>query len=138
VTEAAYARQEGGTHYVTLPIQPIKFAMQNHWDSAAFSVLKYVTRHRSKNGLVDLKKARHFVDLRLTERASWWRPYGLISMGEYCRVNLIDERDQPTLLFLESWVKGGSTEQPVIHCLDMLIADPTNGDTGPKPTIAPL
>lgn len=57
--------QVDGTHYKTLAIQPIEFAMANGLDPCAFSILKYVTRHRTKNGLRDVEKAEHFRQLRL-------------------------------------------------------------------------
>lgn len=55
--------QEGGTHYKTLAIQPIEYIHANGIPFAEGSVIKYVTRWRSKNGIADLKKARHFLDL---------------------------------------------------------------------------
>lgn len=55
--------QEGGDHYKTLKIQPIEYIHANGIAFAEGSVIKYVTRWRSKNGIADLKKARHFLDL---------------------------------------------------------------------------
>jgi hypothetical protein len=55
--------QEGGTHYKTLKIQPIEYIHANCIGFAEGSVIKYVTRWKEKNGIEDLKKARHFLDL---------------------------------------------------------------------------
>jgi len=55
--------QEGGDHYKSLKIQPIEYIHANNIPFAEGSVIKYVTRWRSKNGIADLKKARHFIDL---------------------------------------------------------------------------
>lgn len=52
-----------GQHYAKCKIQPIDYAMANELDACQFSVVKYVTRFRDKNGLEDLKKAKHFIDL---------------------------------------------------------------------------
>jgi hypothetical protein len=63
--------QIGGGHYKALKIQPIEYIHANNIPFAEGSVIKYVTRWRGKNGLQDLKKARHFIDLliELEEKA---------------------------------------------------------------------
>jgi len=61
--ESALNNQEGGDHYKKLKIQPIEYIHANGIPFAEGSVIKYVTRWRDKNGLKDLKKARHFIDL---------------------------------------------------------------------------
>ncbi len=55
--------QEGGTHYKKYAIQPIEYIHANKLDFFQGSVVKYITRFRDKNGLEDLKKAKHFIDL---------------------------------------------------------------------------
>ena len=55
--------QEGGTHYKIMPIQPVEYAHKNGLNFCQGSIVKYVTRYKSKNGIEDLKKARHFIDL---------------------------------------------------------------------------
>jgi hypothetical protein len=60
---SALSVQEGGDHYRTLKIQPIEYIHANGIPFAEGCVIKYVTRWRGKNGLADLKKARHFIDL---------------------------------------------------------------------------
>jgi Protein of unknwon function (DUF3310) len=55
--------QEGGNHYKDLKIQPVEFAHANQLPFIEGSIIKYVTRHKSKNGKQDLLKARHFIDL---------------------------------------------------------------------------
>ena len=60
---SALEQQEGGSHYKDLPIQPVEYCHRNGLGFCESSVIKYVTRWRSKNGLDDLRKARHFIDL---------------------------------------------------------------------------
>lgn len=55
--------QEGGSHYKDMRIQPIEFIHANGIPFAEGSIIKYVARWRTKNGIQDLKKARHFLDL---------------------------------------------------------------------------
>ena len=61
--EDAFKQQTGGSHYQGLAITPIEYAMKNHLDACQFSVVKYITRFRDKNGLEDLKKAKYFIEI---------------------------------------------------------------------------
>ena len=63
VTESPLASQVGGDHYKKLAIQPVEYIHKNNIPFIEGSVIKYVTRWRSKNGITDLKKARHFIEL---------------------------------------------------------------------------
>jgi hypothetical protein len=55
--------QEGGIHYKDMPIQPVEFIQKNRIPYIEGNIIKYVCRHKSKNGVEDLKKARHYIDL---------------------------------------------------------------------------
>jgi hypothetical protein len=55
--------QTGGSHYKDLKIQPVEYIHANDLGFCEGSVIKYITRWRAKNGIEDLKKARHFIDL---------------------------------------------------------------------------
>lgn len=59
----ALQRQEGGSHYRDMVIQPIEYIHANGLPFAEGTVIKYVSRWRVKNGIADLKKARHVLDL---------------------------------------------------------------------------
>lgn len=59
----AKSEQVGGDHYKTLKIQPIEYILANGIGFPEGCVIKYVTRWRSKGGIEDLRKARHFLDL---------------------------------------------------------------------------
>lgn len=51
----------GGNHY-DLPIQPWDYIAANQLGFFEGNVVKYVTRWKRKNGLEDLRKARHYLD----------------------------------------------------------------------------
>lgn len=56
-----YHRQVGGDHYFN-PIQPwdiIRAWELNYWEG---NIVKYVLRHKGKNKVEDLEKARHYLD----------------------------------------------------------------------------
>lgn len=57
--------QEGGNHYRKYAIQPTEFIHANNVGFIEGNVIKYVLRHRDKNGKQDLLKARHYIDLLL-------------------------------------------------------------------------
>lgn len=59
----AIQRQEGGAHYKNMAIQPVEYIYANGIGYMEGSVIKYVSRWKAKNGVEDLKKARHFIDL---------------------------------------------------------------------------
>lgn len=60
---SALSIQHGGAHYKDLPIQPIEYIHANGLGFCEGSVIKYITRWRLKNGVEDLKKAQHFIEL---------------------------------------------------------------------------
>jgi hypothetical protein len=55
--------QIAGNHYKDMVIQPAIFNIKNQIGFIEGSVIKYVCRWKNKNGLEDLKKARHFIRL---------------------------------------------------------------------------
>ena len=61
----AWDKQEGGSHYKDLKIQPMQYALDNKLDYAQANVVKYVTRHANKNGKEDLLKAIHNIELMI-------------------------------------------------------------------------
>jgi hypothetical protein len=63
--QSAFKSQGGGKHYKSLAIQPAEFCQRNHLGFCEASVVKYVTRHKSKNGRQDIEKAIHFLNLLL-------------------------------------------------------------------------
>ena len=56
-------RQIGGDHYKKYSIQPVEFIMENNLDYCQANVIKYITRFRDKNGVEDLRKAKHYVEM---------------------------------------------------------------------------
>jgi len=60
---SALESQVGGSHYNELPIQPVEYIHRNGLGFCEGCVIKYVTRHRAKNGKQDLQKAIHFLEM---------------------------------------------------------------------------
>ena len=57
------SHQVGGSHYKNMAIQPFDYIHKNGIPFAEGSVIKYVSRWRSKGGVDDLKKAKHFIEM---------------------------------------------------------------------------
>lgn len=55
--------QVGGNHYKNMVIQPIEFITKNNLPFIIGNVIKYACRARSKNGIEDLRKAKHYLEL---------------------------------------------------------------------------
>ncbi len=63
--DSALGNQVAGDHYKSMVIQPVEFCQKNNLNLCEASVVKYVCRHKSKNGAEDIKKAIHFLELLL-------------------------------------------------------------------------
>lgn len=50
-------------HYTQHKIQPVVFIGENRLDFLVGCIIKYVTRYNLKNGVEDLEKARHYLDM---------------------------------------------------------------------------
>ncbi len=61
--ETALDTQIGGTHYKNCAIQPVEFITKNKLGFLEGCVIKRICRYEDKNGLEDLKKAKHEIDL---------------------------------------------------------------------------
>lgn len=56
-------QQVGGNHYKDLKIQPVEYIHANNIGYMEGNVIKYVSRWRAKNGIKDLEKAKHYIEL---------------------------------------------------------------------------
>jgi hypothetical protein len=56
-------KQEGGNHYKPFVIQPVEFILKNSIPFVEGCIIKYICRYKEKNGIEDLKKARHYIDM---------------------------------------------------------------------------
>jgi hypothetical protein len=62
---SAIDNQVGGDHYSKMAIQPAVYCQFNELNFLESSVIKYVSRHKSKNGREDIEKAIHCLELLL-------------------------------------------------------------------------
>jgi hypothetical protein len=62
---SALDKQEGGDHYRKMKIQPVEFICANNIPYCEAAVIKYISRHKEKNGAQDIRKAIHYCELIL-------------------------------------------------------------------------
>ena len=58
-------KQEGGTHYKNMIIQPAEYIHKNGIGFLAGNAIKYISRYKEKNGKEDIKKAIHYLEMIL-------------------------------------------------------------------------
>ena len=95
-----YDKQVGGSHYKKMKIQPSKFVIENELLFPEGNVIKYICRHRYKNGKEDLEKAVHFIEMIIE------RDYKLIPMTEeeeYRNAGITKEEAERTYPPKNSW-----------------------------------
>lgn len=66
MSDVANNKQVDGNHYKK-PIQPWDFIHANGMGYLAGNIVKYVSRYQDKNGLVDLYKAKHYLEKLIEE-----------------------------------------------------------------------
>ena len=97
---SAYDKQIGGKHYQNFSIQPSKFVIENELLFPEGNVIKYICRHRFKNGKEDLEKAVHFIEMIIE------RDYPTIPMTEeeeYRNAGITKEEAEKTYPPKNSW-----------------------------------
>ena len=63
--------QVAGNHYKDLAIQPVEYIHANGIGYFEGNVIKYVSRWRAKNGIKDLEKAKHYIELLIKPVCNW-------------------------------------------------------------------
>jgi hypothetical protein len=62
---SALDKQEGGSHYKNMAIQPLEFIHANDVPFIEANIIKYILRHKTKNKKQDVLKAIHYCELLL-------------------------------------------------------------------------
>ena len=60
---SALNKQVDGSHYKDMTIQPVIYIYANNIPFIEGNIIKYVSRWKNKNGIKDLEKARHLIDM---------------------------------------------------------------------------
>lgn len=62
-TVNALDTQVGGGHYKNMKIQPVEFCQVNQLNTCEANIVKYICRYKNKNGVEDLRKVKHYLEL---------------------------------------------------------------------------
>ena len=62
-----FKKQVGGSHYQNYKIQPTEYILANSLNFCQGNVIKYITRYKDKNGVEDLKKAKHYIEMLIEQ-----------------------------------------------------------------------
>lgn len=60
-------KQVGGNHYAKMKIQPVVFIVENDIPYREANAIKYICRHKNKNGRQDIEKAIHYLEMILED-----------------------------------------------------------------------
>lgn len=63
VQQSSLDIQIDGSHYKSQAIQPAEYIHANGIGYFEGNVIKYVSRWKAKNGITDLQKAKHYIEL---------------------------------------------------------------------------
>ena len=92
--KSALDEQVGGDHYKKLGIQPIELIRDINANFFQGNVIKYVTRYKDKNGIKDLEKAKHYLELieelHPNNNSKKITSYGIDKVNDYIYANKID------------------------------------------------
>lgn len=69
--------QHDGNHYKLMAIQPAEYALANQLGYCEATAIKYISRWKLKDGLVDLDKAIHFLQILKEDAQKHPDKYGL-------------------------------------------------------------
>lgn len=97
--------QIGGSHYKSMAVQPLEFGYLNQYDACAYSAIKYVSRHRAKDGIEGLKKAKHCIQFRLQMIAERGPVFCMerITMRDYVEANGFTGLEKAILMNIHHW-----------------------------------
>lgn len=60
--DSTLSTQVGGDHYTKRAIQPWEYIEANGLDFFEGNIVKYITRYKDKDGVKDLRKAKHYIE----------------------------------------------------------------------------
>ena len=127
----ALDNQIGGNHYKTSAMQPVELFFPTSLPFMEGCVVKYICRYDKKNGLEDLQKAKHYVEMLMQFRnknpsifkSIWWAVTGRINywkhkkiVNKFCTKNNLNQ-SQRTAIEYCFWHHNTSCLQAITCCI---------------------
>ena len=123
--KSALDEQVGGDHYKKLGIQPVELIRDINANFFQGNVIKYITRYKDKNGIKDLEKAKHYLELieelHPNNNGSKITSYEIDKVNDYIYANKIDT-DAAKIIRIVS-LCGNDKIDTAIELIDNLIND---------------
>lgn len=97
--QSAFDVQVGGRHYKDAAMQPAEFWLLNQLPATEGAAVKYLFRWRSKGGVEDLRKARHFIEMMIEAYFVQQTAQPVVAGGywqwefppeQFCEINRLD------------------------------------------------
>ena len=89
---SANRRQVGGTHYKDDPIGHWDYCLVNQVPYMEAQIIKYIVRHKKKNGIEDLKKAIHYTE-KLIEWEGMSKQERILAMKKQMEELMMEEEN---------------------------------------------
>ena len=120
--------QIGGDHYTKMQIQPVQFIHANSIPFIEGTIIKYVSRWKSKGGLQDLEKARHMVSMLIAygpDEHAVYMPDLARAVDDYISANDIPRMEALIIEYVVTWrqANGVRTLKLARSLLDTMISD---------------
>ena len=123
--------QIGGDHYTKMRIQPVQFIHANSIPFIEGTIVKYVSRWKSKGGLQDLEKARHMVSMLIAygpdEHAVYMPSFDDLAraVDDYTSANDIPRMEALIIEYVVTWrqTNGIRTLKLARSLLDTMISN---------------
>ena len=119
---SSLGKQIGGNHYKRFKIQPIEFIILNNLNFPEGNVVKYVCRHRFKDGLRDLEKAKHYIEMLIEFKDKFGK--GLSHLG-FNLTNKFDHLEGEIIKRIWRYSKSKDVKELEIalECIDKLMEE---------------
>lgn len=98
--------QVGGQHYKALAYEPFEIAYPNQYDPLIFSCVKYLMRHRGKDGAEGLHKGAHCAFIREELSRTFYLPspgVTTVSPENVAAANKMTPEETDLLVTLHRW-----------------------------------
>ena len=101
--------QVGGDHYKNYPIQPIELYDKFELGFKEASIIRYCIRHKDKDGIKDLQKALHLVEMLQHFNKPIGKMINIEFIEEFVHKNKLDTFMVIVLEELSLWIHTKST-----------------------------
>ena len=132
---SALETQVGGNHYSKLKIQPIEFIIGCRLEFREANAVKYLSRYTDKNGVEDLRKSRHYVEMILENnnavKGFFRRIYKWVELQltkphqsafDYVMANDFSYHQRHAIMLIANWIFYGEEDlQKALYHIDELI-----------------